>query len=175
MGNLQVRFLEGWAPAMAPGHSTVTQNRPPKVTGTGANSSCREYSRTASTFQRQGFHRDICAAALKYPLATLLQRVAATVLHHFFQQAPHRFYPIHQAVQFRELFPRQRLPALRGASDIAKTEEQSADFIQRKTESPRPLNDCQPIKRRGVVPSLPAHSLGWSNQSDSFVVSTRGR
>src|ERR1700682_1310608 len=22
-GNLQVRFLEGWAPAMAPGHSTV--------------------------------------------------------------------------------------------------------------------------------------------------------
>ena len=22
MGNLQVRFLEGWAPAMAPGHST---------------------------------------------------------------------------------------------------------------------------------------------------------
>jgi RNA-directed DNA polymerase len=23
MGNLQVRFLEGWAPAMAPGHSTV--------------------------------------------------------------------------------------------------------------------------------------------------------
>jgi hypothetical protein len=24
MGNLQVRFLEGWAPAMAPGHSTDT-------------------------------------------------------------------------------------------------------------------------------------------------------
>jgi len=24
MGNLQVRFLEGWAPAMAPGHSTLT-------------------------------------------------------------------------------------------------------------------------------------------------------
>jgi hypothetical protein len=23
MGNLQVRFLEGWAPAMAPGHSTL--------------------------------------------------------------------------------------------------------------------------------------------------------
>ena len=23
MGNLQVRFLEGWAPAMAPGHSTI--------------------------------------------------------------------------------------------------------------------------------------------------------
>ncbi len=23
MGNLQVRFLEGWAPAMAPGYSTV--------------------------------------------------------------------------------------------------------------------------------------------------------
>jgi hypothetical protein len=23
MGNLQVRFLEGWAPAMAPGYSTI--------------------------------------------------------------------------------------------------------------------------------------------------------
>jgi len=23
MGNLQVRFLEGWAPAMAPGYSTM--------------------------------------------------------------------------------------------------------------------------------------------------------
>src|SRR5713101_685712 len=27
MGNLQVRFLEGWAPAMAPGHSTLTGGR----------------------------------------------------------------------------------------------------------------------------------------------------
>jgi hypothetical protein len=27
MGNLQVRFLEGWAPAMAPGHSTVMPDR----------------------------------------------------------------------------------------------------------------------------------------------------
>src|SRR6266567_7319411 len=25
MGNLQVRFLEGWAPAMAPGYSTLEQ------------------------------------------------------------------------------------------------------------------------------------------------------
>jgi hypothetical protein len=28
MGNLQVRFLEGWAPAMAPGHSTVGKYGP---------------------------------------------------------------------------------------------------------------------------------------------------
>jgi hypothetical protein len=27
MGNLQVRFLEGWAPAMAPGHSTLIFGR----------------------------------------------------------------------------------------------------------------------------------------------------
>jgi hypothetical protein len=27
MGNLQVRFLEGWAPAMAPGYSTLTGSR----------------------------------------------------------------------------------------------------------------------------------------------------
>jgi len=30
MGNLQVRFLEGWAPAMAPGHSTAIQAFPGK-------------------------------------------------------------------------------------------------------------------------------------------------
>src|SRR6266849_2793413 len=28
MGNLQVRFLEGWAPAMAPGYSTSSGYRP---------------------------------------------------------------------------------------------------------------------------------------------------
>ena len=28
MGNLQVRFLEGWAPAMAPGHSTIWEPGP---------------------------------------------------------------------------------------------------------------------------------------------------
>lgn len=54
-----------------------------------------EYSWASATFQRQKFHRNICAAAPKYPLATLLQSVAATVLHHLFQQAPHRLYPIH--------------------------------------------------------------------------------
>lgn len=26
MGNLQVRFLEGWAPAMAPGYSAISNN-----------------------------------------------------------------------------------------------------------------------------------------------------
>jgi hypothetical protein len=63
-----------------------------------SSSTCREYSWASSTFQTQRFHRNICAAAPKYPLATLLQSVAATVLHHLFQQAPHRFYPIHQTV-----------------------------------------------------------------------------
>ena len=28
MGNLQVRFLEGWAPAMAPGYSTIFVLKP---------------------------------------------------------------------------------------------------------------------------------------------------
>jgi len=157
------------------GNPEVTRDRPPKLTVAGASSTCREYLWAASTFQRQGFHRNICAAALKYPLATLLQSVAAAILHHLFQQAPHRFYPVRQTVQFREFFPRQRLPALRGASDIAKTEEQLTDFIQRKTEPPCPLNDCQAIKRCGVVPSLAAHSLGWRKQSDLFVVANRGR
>src|SRR5882672_8054278 len=59
------------------------------------------------------------------------------------------------------VFSETAFAALRGASDIAKTEEQLTDFIQRKTEPPCPLNDCQAIKRCGVVPSLAAHSLGW--------------
>jgi len=95
----------------------------------GASSTCGEYSWASSTFQRQSFHRSIYAAAPKYLLATLLQSVAAAVLRHLFQKAPHRFYPNHQTVEFRELFPRQGLPAFRGASDIAETEEQLTDFI----------------------------------------------
>ena len=80
------------------GNPEVTQDRPGKLTVNAANSSCREYSGAASTLQRQRFHRNIRAAAAKYPLATLLESVAATVLHHLFQQAPHRSYPIHQTV-----------------------------------------------------------------------------
>jgi hypothetical protein len=31
MGNLQVRFLEGWAPAMAPGYSTLIMEELPVI------------------------------------------------------------------------------------------------------------------------------------------------
>ncbi len=73
--------------------SDCRRSRPPEPV-----SLSREYSWASSRFQGERFHSNICAAAVKYPLATLLQSVAATVLHHLFQQAPHRFYPIHQTV-----------------------------------------------------------------------------
>jgi hypothetical protein len=69
----------------------------------------RGESWASSIFHTQRFHRNIRAATPKYRLITLFQSVAATIVHHLFQQAPHRFYPIHQIVWFRELFPRWRL------------------------------------------------------------------
>jgi hypothetical protein len=69
-----------------------------RESATGTRFYMSRYSWSSSTFQRQRFHRNICAAAPKYPLATLFQSVAATVLHHLFQQAPYRFDPIHQTV-----------------------------------------------------------------------------
>src|SRR5438477_12947117 len=60
-------------------------------------------------------------------------------------------------------------------SDLAEAEEQLTDFIQRKTESSCPLNDCQSVQHGGVVPSLTAHSLGGRKQSNFFVVANRGR
>jgi len=116
---------------------------------------------------------DISIHALKYALATLVQGVASALRHQLFEQASHGFYSIHQMIQLRELSLRERSPAFRRASDIAESKEQMADFTQGKTELTRTLNDCQPVKRCGVVSSLPAHSRGARKQSDSLVVPNR--
>ncbi len=78
-------------------------------------------------------------------------------------------------VQFRKLPLREGSPAFRGASDIAETKEQVPDFSQCKTELARALNDGQPVKRCGVVSSLPAHASGAGQQSDSLVIPNRRR
>ena len=77
-------------------------------------------------------------------------------------------------IQLRKLSVREGSPAFRGASDIAETKEQVPDFSQCKAELTRTLNDCQPVKRCGVVSSLPAHASGAGQQSDSLVISNRG-
>src|SRR5712691_5431240 len=46
MGNLQVRFLEGWAPAMAPGYSTLIALR----------QSCPSYERSSVSFWLTKWH-----------------------------------------------------------------------------------------------------------------------
>lgn len=114
-------------------------------------------------------------AALKYALATLIQRFAVAFLHHVFQQALHGFYPLHQMVKFREFLAGEGSPSLRGSSDIAETEKQLADFVQRKTELAGTLDDCQAIEGGFVVASLPAHPQGGRKKTDSLVIANRGR
>jgi hypothetical protein len=116
---------------------------------------------------------DISIHALKYALATLIQGVASTLRHQLFEQASHFFYSIHQMIQLRKLSLGERSPAFRRASDIAETKEQVSDFRQCETELTRTLNDCQPVKRCGVVSSLPVHSRGARKQSNSLVIANR--
>jgi hypothetical protein len=105
----------------------------------------------------------------------LIQTLAAAALHHFLQQTPHCFYPIHQTVEFRELSSRQLLPAFGSPSDVAETEEQLSDFIQRETDLTRPLDDCEPIQHCAVVTSLPTDSLGGKKYPNPLVVAYGGR
>ena len=116
---------------------------------------------------------DIPIHVLKYTLATLIQGVASALRHQLVEHASHCFYSIHQIIQLRKLSFGERSPAFRGASDVAETKEQVSDFSQRKIELTRTLNDCQPVKRGGVVSSLPAHSRGPGKQSNFLVIPNR--
>ncbi len=116
---------------------------------------------------------DISIHALKYTLAALIQGVASALRHQFFEHASHCFDSIHQVIQLRKLSSGERSPALRCASDVAKTKEQVPDFSQGKTELTRTPDDSQPVKRCRVVSSLPAHSLGQGKQSNALVVPDR--
>ena len=110
---------------------------------------------------------------LKYALATLVQGVALAIRHQLPKHASHCVYSIHEIIQLRKLSLGERSPAFRSASDVAETKEQVSDFSQCKTELTRTLNDCQPVKRRGVVSSLPADSRCPGKQSNSLVVPNR--
>jgi hypothetical protein len=116
---------------------------------------------------------DISIHAPKYTLATLIQGVASALRHQLFEHASHGFYSIHQMIQLRKLSLGERSPAFRRASDIAEATEQMSDFTQGKTELTCTLNDCQPVKRGGVVSSLPAHSRGPWKQSNFLVIPNR--
>jgi hypothetical protein len=122
---------------------------------------------------REGLSYDISVHILKYALATLIQGVASALGHQLFERTAHGFYSIHQMIQLRKLSLAERSPAFGSASDVAETKEQVSDFSQCKTELACPLNDCQPVKSCGVVPSLPAHSRGPGKQSNSLVVPDR--
>ena len=121
--------------------------------------------------ERPGY--DISIHVLEYALATLIQGVASALRHQLLEHTSHCFYSIHQIIQLRKLSLGERSPAFRSASDVAETKEQMSDFSQCKTELTRTLNDCQPVKRCGVVSSLPAHSRGSGKQSNSLVIANR--
>ena len=121
--------------------------------------------------ERPGY--DISIHVLEYALATLIQGVALALRHQLFEHTSYCFYSIHQIIQLRKLPLGERSPAFRRASDVAETKEQMSDFSQCKTELTRTLNDCQPVKRCGVVSSLPAHSRGPGKQSNSLVIANR--
>ena len=121
--------------------------------------------------ERLGY--DISIHVLKHAFATLIQGVALALRHQLSKQASHRFYSIHQIIQLRKLCLGKRSPTFRSASDIAETKEQMTDFSQCKTELTCTLNNCQAVKRIGVVSSLPAHSRGPGKQSNSLVVPNR--
>src|SRR6266567_3977563 len=111
--------------------------------------------------------------APKYALATLIQGVALALCHQLVEHASHCFYSIHQMIQLRKLFLGERSPAFRRASNVAETKEQVSDFSQCKTKLTRTLNDCQAVKRGGVVSSLPAYSRGPGKQSNFLVIPDR--
>jgi hypothetical protein len=121
--------------------------------------------------ERPGY--DISIHVLKYALATLIQGVALALRHQLSKHTSHCFYSIHQIIQLRKLSLGERSPAFGRASDVAETKEQVSDFSQCKTELTRTLNDCQPVKRCGVVSSLPADSRGPGKQSNSLVIPNR--
>jgi hypothetical protein len=142
---------------------------PPTVSGTETRRIFPPMSRTC----REGPNDSISVSALKYALATLIQGVASALHHQLCQHPSHCFDSIHQMIQLRKLSLRQRSPALRRASDVAETKEQVSDFSQGKTKLTRTLDDCQSVKRCGVVSSLPAHSQGPGKQSNSLVIPDR--
>jgi hypothetical protein len=76
-----------------------------------------------STVRRQGPQYYLSPSTPEYSLAALIQRLAAAISHHLFQQAPDRLYPVRQIVEFRELSSGQLPPTLRSPRGIPEAEE----------------------------------------------------
>jgi len=90
--------------------------------------------------------------------------------HHLAKEAAEGLDVVHQGVEFVEFALRELLPALGGAGDVAESEEELADFVQREAELARALNDGEAIQDRGVVTSLAADARGRREEPDAFVV-----
>jgi hypothetical protein len=90
------------------------------------------------------------------------------------QQALHGLDTVHQVIQFCQLPPGQRAPTLGSSRDVAESEEELPDFLERETDLPRPLDDGKAVQHRIVIAPLPADSLARKKYSDPFVI-TDGR
>ena len=121
--------------------------------------------------RRPGY--DVSVHTLKNALATLIQGAASTFRHQLFEHASHCFNSLHQMIQLRELSLGERSPAFRSASDVSETKEQVPDFTQCKTQLSCTLNDCQAVKHRGVITSLPTSPFRRRKQANPLVISNR--
>jgi hypothetical protein len=104
----------------------------------------------------------------------LIQGVASALSHQLLEQASDCSYSLHQTIQLRKLFLGESSPAFRSASDVAETKEHVSDFTQRKTEFTGALNDCQAVKHRRIVASLPIDALGKRKQANPLAIPDRG-
>jgi hypothetical protein len=76
-----------------------------------------------SAVRRQGPQHNLSPSTPKSSLAALIQRLAAAIVHHLFQQSPHRLYPARQIVEFGELSSGQFPPTLRSPRGPPEAEE----------------------------------------------------
>src|SRR5262245_5527526 len=112
--------------------------------------------------------------AFQYALATLIQGIASALGQQLLEHASHRLNSIHQMIQLRKFSAGEFSPALRRARDVAETKEQVPDFIQRKTQLTRPLNDCQTVQHRGGITPLPTHPFRRRKQANLLVIANGG-
>jgi hypothetical protein len=94
--------------------------------------------------------------------------------HDFLQQALHGFDSVHQVIQFGQLSPGKRAPALGSSRDVAESEEELPNLIQRETDLARPLDDGEAIQHGVVIASLPADPFAGKKDPDPFVKADGG-
>ena len=91
-------------------------------------------------------------------------------LHHFAEQALHRFNLSAQYFQLGKFSLRQFLPARGGWRDVAKSKKEPFNLIERETQLTCALDDGEAVQHRGVIPALAADALRGKKNANLLVV-----